>query len=113
MTENNASYAMGSSDHASEYRENTMNSVTYNTMPPPDKQGANNTAHNNDTTLDAANLAGGADSIMQVVEDAEERQMLEQMNKDREIEKQYQKLTFIIPSCASWFEFSTIHEIEM
>ena len=39
-------------------------------------------------------------------EDAEEKLLIE-------IEKQYQKQSFIIPSCAQWFDFSTIHEIEM
>jgi len=39
-------------------------------------------------------------------EDAEEKLLVE-------FEKQYQKQSFIIPSCAQWFDFSTIHEIEM
>jgi len=88
---------MVSSDHASEYRDNTMNSG--GEMPPPEN-GVNEAG------------APGGDS-MQVIEDAYERQIMEQMNKDREVEKQYQKTAFIIPSCAAWFEFSTIHELEM
>ena len=35
------------------------------------------------------------------------------MNRDREIERQYQKHTIIIPSCAQWFDLNHIHEIEM
>ena len=45
-------------------------------MPPPDK-----VVNLNETTHEA-----GGDS-MQVIEDAYERQVLEQMNRDREIEK--------------------------
>lgn len=39
--------------------------------------------------------------------------LMEQINKDKEIEKQYQKAAFIIPSCAQWFDFNSINEIEM
>lgn len=46
-------------------------------------------------------------------EDVEEKLLMEQINKDKEIEKQYQKQAFIIPSCAQWFDFNSIHEIEM
>ena len=53
------------------------------------------------------------DSNSKYEEDVEEKLILEQMNKDREIEKQYQKQSFIIPSCSAWFDFSTIHELEM
>ena len=38
------------------------------------------------------------DSKLEV--DDEEKQLLEQMNHDREIEKQYQKQSMIIPSCS-------------
>ena len=29
------------------------------------------------------------------------------------MEKHYQRNALVIPSCASWFDFNTIHEIEM
>ena len=38
---------------------------------------------------------------------------MEQVSKICEMEKEYQKEAFIIPSCSQWFDFTTIHEIEM
>ena len=44
-----------------------------------------------------------------LAQDAEEKLIQEQLEKEREIQSSYQKNTFIIPSCAKWFEFSSIH----
>lgn len=61
----------------------------------------------------AEKLVNQAESELKPDEDAEEKLLMEQINKDKEIEKQYQKQAFIIPSCAQWFDFNSIHEIEM
>ena len=48
----------------------------------------------------AEKLVNQAESELKPDEDAEEKLLMEQINKDKEIEKQYQKQAFIIPSCA-------------
>lgn len=49
----------------------------------------------------------------QIIQDHQEKQHMEQVSKICEMEKEYQKEAFIIPSCSQWFDFTTIHEIEM
>jgi len=74
------------------------------------KKAKDDDAEMNDEYVDQNNIdeINGAENIHlgKTDEDAEEKLLIE-------IEKQYQKQSFIIPSCAQWFDFSTIHELEM
>ena len=61
--------------------------------------GMNTTMKDNEN-LKINSAIGINDENEEEFEDAEEKLMMEHINKDREIEKQYQKQSFIIPSCS-------------